>query len=322
MAIELITGRAGTPHVDSFDVGAFNAATIGPGVYILDGATATLADANNVNISAGELLCEGRHVRITGTGENLVIENGTSAYKRHDIIAAKYLRDGDGIESTTLVVIKGTPAVGTAYDPEMPTSGKLLENASEVYWPLYRIVIDGLTPQTPVMVAEENPLTHGGVTVPAWVFYEKTDTEGGSWQGSSFQSGKWSDVWYAKCDTPWTIGTTAPDENTAEYLSYSLPDSGGHVSIVKPGIYRLSTAMVTSSASSGRTGVCVKRGSETVAEGMYTGAANSETNAYCEAVVRLNAGDVLEAMHYPNATSVKTQLARRMKYLAIEYLGE
>lgn len=154
MAIELITGRAGTPHVDSFDVGAFNAATLGEGIYILSGAVATLADANNVNISAGELLCEGRHVRITGTGENLAIDNGTSAYKRNDIVAVKYLRDGDGIESATLVVIKGTPAVGTPADPEMPTSGKVLENASEAYWPLYRIAIYGLAPQEPERITD------------------------------------------------------------------------------------------------------------------------------------------------------------------------
>ena len=169
MAIELITGRAGVPHVDSFDVGAFNATMFGGGAYVLEGVTATLVDANNVNVNAGELLCEGRHIRITGAGEDLVIENGLSAYKRHDVIAIKYLRDEDGIETTELVVIKGESVIDNPVDPAMPTSGKLIEGASEVYWPLFRIVIDGLTPQTPVFIAQRQAVyTLGlGTEIPA-----------------------------------------------------------------------------------------------------------------------------------------------------------
>lgn len=180
MAIELITGRAGTPHVDSADVGAMNAALFGSDVYILSGASAELVDANNVRISAGELLAEGRHFRITGSGETLAISNGLSGYNRNDIIAAKYLRDGNGIETVSLVVIKGSNASGTPADPAMPTSGKLIDGASEVYWPLYRITVNALTPQAPEMVA------HG------WAAYVGADSIIAEGTSGSWRYWKWS----------------------------------------------------------------------------------------------------------------------------------
>lgn len=153
MAIELITGRAGAPHIDSADIGAFQADLFGEGRYTFKGVTAELVDANNVHISAGELQCEGRWVRIEGAGEDVTIDNGLSAYKRNDIIAIHYTRDEDGIEDTKLVVIKGEATVDTPTDPAMPTTGKLLEGASDVYWPIFRVTIDGLTPQQPVALA-------------------------------------------------------------------------------------------------------------------------------------------------------------------------
>ncbi len=109
------------------------------------------------------MLCEGRHIRIVGAGETLTIDNGLSGYKRNDIIAMHYERDSSDIETCTLVVIKGNQATDTQQDPPMPTSGKLLEGAASVYWPLYRIVIDGLTPQDPVFIAQRQALyTFGG----------------------------------------------------------------------------------------------------------------------------------------------------------------
>lgn len=168
MAIELITGRAGTPHVDSADVGAFNAAMFGGGVYTVSGCAATLADANHVQISAGELMCEGRHIRITGSGETLTIDNGLSGYRRIDIIAMRYTRNSSDIEECSLVVVKGAQSTATPQDPAMPATGKLLDGASNVYWPLYRITIDGLTPQAPEKMAEDAPVvtTGGSGTVP------------------------------------------------------------------------------------------------------------------------------------------------------------
>lgn len=156
MAVELITGKAGAPHIDSADVGAFNAYTIGEGVYVLHGLEATLPTANSITIAAGDGMGHGRHFRVKGAGETLTIENGQSGYKRNDIIAVKYVQDGSGIEDSSLVVFKGTPTTGTPSDPPIP-AGNVLDNATTAYWPLYRVTIDGFTPQEPVALAKPAP---------------------------------------------------------------------------------------------------------------------------------------------------------------------
>ena len=68
---ELITGRGGTDHVDSEDFGAFNVVTLGDGTYILSGCSMVMKTATTLHIAAGELLMQGRHVRIKGAGEDV-----------------------------------------------------------------------------------------------------------------------------------------------------------------------------------------------------------------------------------------------------------
>lgn len=154
MAIELITGRAGTAHIDSSDIGAYQAYTVGAGVYILHGMEATLTDANHVKVSAGEAMGEGRHFRVKGTGETVTIDNGQGGFKRIDVIAAHYTRNSSGIESVSLVCVKGTPTAGTPTQPAMPNAGKVLEEATDAYWPLYSVMIDGVAPQTPSYIGD------------------------------------------------------------------------------------------------------------------------------------------------------------------------
>lgn len=163
MAIELITGKAGTPHIDSADIGAFQAYTLGDGVYILHGLEAAIATANSVTVNAGDAMAEGRHFRLVGAGQTLNIDSGQSGYKRNDVIAVHYSKDGAGIESVELVIVKGTPATANQVDPAMPSAGSVLDGATQAYWPLYRVTVDGLTPQAPVMVAEE--IKNGVVTL-------------------------------------------------------------------------------------------------------------------------------------------------------------
>lgn len=152
MAIELITGRAGRAHVDSSDVRAFNAYVNAGGRYILHGGGATIESANNLRILPAEILMDGAHVRITGTGEEVALENGASSYDRIDIVALHYTSvgsDDSRVESVTLEVIKGTPVDtgGEAQDPAMPVPGaSILNGSSEVYVPYIRVKIAGLVP--------------------------------------------------------------------------------------------------------------------------------------------------------------------------------
>jgi hypothetical protein len=151
MALELVTGRAGKAHVDSADVGAFNAYTIGADAYVLNGCECSITDSNHVHISAGELLVNGRHVRVTGTGEDVIIPSGSSSYDRLDIIALHYKRDSDDVETIEFVDVQGTPVnTGTdAPEPDMPVVGSILSEDTEAYVPLWSVSISGLTPQKP-----------------------------------------------------------------------------------------------------------------------------------------------------------------------------
>lgn len=158
MAIELITGRAGTPHVGSEDVRAYQAYTAGSGRYVLHGGGATVQSANSIHVNPAEFLLDGAHVRITGTGEDVTIDNGASSYKRVDIIALHYLKTGDenaAVETVELAVVKGTPADADPQDPDMPADNNLLDNPTETYIPYVRVLIDGLTPQTPTILIDD-----------------------------------------------------------------------------------------------------------------------------------------------------------------------
>lgn len=145
---ELITGRGGTDHVDSEDFGAFNAVTLGDGTYILSGCSMAMKTASTLHIAAGELLMQGRHVRIKGAGEDLDVAVGTTGYNRNDLVALHYKQEG-GIESVSVEVVAGTPSTGAASDPELG-GGSILNGDAEAYVAIARVPIVGLAPSEPV----------------------------------------------------------------------------------------------------------------------------------------------------------------------------
>lgn len=147
---ELITGRGGTDHVDSEDFGAFNAVTLGDGTYILSGCSMSMKTATTLHIAAGELLMQGRHVRIKGAGEDVDVAVGTTGYNRNDIVALHYKQEG-GIESVSVEVVAGTPTTGAASDPELG-GGSILNGDAEAYVAIARVPIAGLAPSEPVVL--------------------------------------------------------------------------------------------------------------------------------------------------------------------------
>lgn len=169
MAIELITGRAGKAHIGSEDDRAYHAYTNGEGRYILNGGTANIESANNVHIGPVEFLVDGAHVRITGAGEDVAIENGVASYKRIDVIALHYTRTGNEdnyIESVEFAVVKGANVElgSTPLVPNMPKRGTILTGANDVYIPVYSILINGLTPEnlTTLLKKYAMPVAYGG----------------------------------------------------------------------------------------------------------------------------------------------------------------
>ena len=153
MASELITGFAGAPHVGSDDMGAFQAGILGTGSYVLQTGQqlkATVASANKVTIGTGDLVMNGRHVRMA-TATDLTIQNGTQGQKRNDLIVCRYSKASDGKETATLVVVKGTATSGTPADPSYNKTS-ILDGASVSDMPLYRIPITNLSVGTPVQL--------------------------------------------------------------------------------------------------------------------------------------------------------------------------
>ena len=147
MTLEMITAKAGEPHVDSGDVGAFNACFFGNGNYLISGGTMTLTSANTLHIAPAEALLQGRHVRITDAGEDVSISNGTTGYNRNDLVCFRYEKypDNNDVEAISLVVITGTPTTEIATDPTVP-SGSILNGDNVAYVPIARITLTGLTP--------------------------------------------------------------------------------------------------------------------------------------------------------------------------------
>lgn len=160
MTTTLITGKGGTPHITSGDMGAMQAGVIGNGSYLLQGSdgtfpTVTMQDANHALIPVLNLVVEGRYARVT-EAETTTIESGVSGRNRNDLVCLKYTRNGQNIETAAIAVLKGTPKTGTAADPTVP-SGSIHSASGTVWIPIARIPISGITPGTPVMLIKQLP---------------------------------------------------------------------------------------------------------------------------------------------------------------------
>lgn len=160
MTTTLITGKGGTPHITSGDMGAMQAGVIGNGSYLLQGAdgkfpAVTMQDANHALIPVLNLVVEGRYARVT-EAETVTIESGVSGRNRNDLVCLKYTRNGQNIETAAIAVLKGTPNTGTAADPTVP-SGSIHSASGTVWIPIARIPISGITPGTPVMLIKQLP---------------------------------------------------------------------------------------------------------------------------------------------------------------------
>lgn len=152
--IHLVTGFAGQEHIRAIDQGAFNAALIGTGQFVLDKGNvfeAQVISNNQVRVLDGELMMQGRFVRLDpDTYVDLTIENGAQGMKRNDLIIARYTKNSiTGVEECNLVVIKGTAVASNPVDPEY-TEGDITEGVAVLHdYPLWRIPIDGLNVGTP-----------------------------------------------------------------------------------------------------------------------------------------------------------------------------
>lgn len=149
MAIHLITGHAGTPHVTSDDQRNQNAILYGSGAYIVSGLGCTMANANTARIAAGDMMLNGAYVRVTSFVD-VPVEAGTVGATRTDYICARYELDAQGIESVSIVCKKGANGGGV---PSY-TVGNILNGDAVAEFPMYSISIDGINIGSVVQVMD------------------------------------------------------------------------------------------------------------------------------------------------------------------------
>ena len=183
--MELVTGKAGVPHVSSADDGRRIAGEVGTGSYVLQtgGRLApSLVDANTVRFATGDVIVQGRHIGLTAP-EDVKVASGTQGKKRTDYICVHYKRDVAGgnptlVETCGWKVLRGTPGTD-ATAPSVPI-GSILDGDADVTVPICSVTFDGLTTGQPkLLIPELTPLATLGDSVSQSVLAETAST---SWQ--------------------------------------------------------------------------------------------------------------------------------------------
>lgn len=169
--LHLVTGYLGYDHISAVDQGAFNAALIGTGDFVLKKGNvfkAQIIDSNTVRVYDGELMMQGRFIRLEpGTYVDLAIDSGTQGMMRNDLIVVRYTKsETTGVEGVNLVVIKGTADASNPLVPDCTEGDITNGEATKHDFPLWRIHVDGLTVGTPVALFGE-PYDESMRTLPA-----------------------------------------------------------------------------------------------------------------------------------------------------------
>lgn len=169
--MELVTGKAGVPHVSSADDGRRIAGEVGAGSYVLQTGgrlVPSLVDANTVRFATGDMIVQGRHIGLTAP-EDVKVASGTQGKKRTDYICVHYKRDVSGanptlVETVEWTVLQGTPGTD-ATAPSVP-AGSILDGDADVTVPVCSVSFDGLTTGQPkLLIPELTPLATLGDSV-------------------------------------------------------------------------------------------------------------------------------------------------------------
>lgn len=145
--MQIIDGYCNEPNIFADDIGEYNTAIWGTRDCVLPAGERLgyeLVSNNEIKIKDGVFSTQGRRGVIKkGTAESCIIENGTQAENRNDLIVIEYAKDSSTlVESHTLKVIKGTPGE-TATDPDVVT-GDIQAGDVLHQMPLYRVKLEGL----------------------------------------------------------------------------------------------------------------------------------------------------------------------------------
>lgn len=156
MAFDGVLAFQGRDHITASQLGRIVEGVAGKGRYVLPTLhrlKATMQTANKVRVDTGDLVMDGRVVT-NEAATDLVVESGTSGYKRNDLVVCFYAKDAStGVERFDAKVLKGTPTTGKPADPKYD-AGDISAGSATAVMPLWRIPINGITPGMPVQVAD------------------------------------------------------------------------------------------------------------------------------------------------------------------------
>lgn len=146
---EVLDTRVGDAHITPEQIMDVNIGTYGPGDYVLPTGKKLkpqLLSNNTVRIFDGVMVYSGvRDVIAVNNYYDVTIENGAQGMNRNDIIVRHFEKSEETqMGSATFRVIKGTPASGTATDPDVAETN-LRTGALEHDMHLYRVKLEGLS---------------------------------------------------------------------------------------------------------------------------------------------------------------------------------
>ena len=146
--MELVTGRAGSPHITSQQDRQKHQGIWGDGAYIL--ATGNqlepqVQSSNKILIKDGALMFQGAIFSVkVGTIDEITINNGNQGMQRKDLVVARYTYDSaQQKESAEWIVIQGEPAARNPVAPSS-TSGDIQEGDTTVDCPFMIVNLDGI----------------------------------------------------------------------------------------------------------------------------------------------------------------------------------
>ena len=159
--MELVTGRAGSPHITSQQDRQKHQGIWGDGAYIL--ATGNqlepqVQSSNKILIKDGALMFQGALFSVkVGTTDEITINNGNQGMQRKDLVVARYTHDSaEQKESAEWVVIQGEPAASNPVAPS-GTSGDIQAGDSTVDCPFMVVNLDGINVTGVDIIPEKIP---------------------------------------------------------------------------------------------------------------------------------------------------------------------
>lgn len=149
------------------------------GAYIVQAdqnLAATLITVNKARVSGGAYVTQGNYIELNiGSYAEVAIDDGAVGIFRNDLICARCVRDSEGVEANSIILLKGSQELTEGVDPEYTTGNLNAGGAVTHDTPLYRVRLSGLDVTLEPLLAVQDPLaerhTSVAITLPAdgWV---------------------------------------------------------------------------------------------------------------------------------------------------------